>query len=62
MVERLELVVNQFQYLWDRSIEFLEDRYQDAWNALKHIQWWGVSLPTTCCYQYAGLDNKTEVN
>ncbi len=39
MVERLELVVNQFQYLWERSIEFLDQGYQEAWNALKHIQW-----------------------
>ncbi len=52
MVEKLELVVNQFQCLQERSIEFLEDRYQEAWNALKHIHWWGVCLPTTCCYQY----------
>ena len=39
MVAKLELEVNQFQYLWERSIEFLEDRYQEAWKALKHIQW-----------------------
>ncbi len=38
MVARLELAVNQFQYLLERSIEFLEQRYQKAWNALKHIQ------------------------
>jgi hypothetical protein len=61
MVERLELVVNQFQYLWERSISILDNRYQEAWNALKHIQWWGVCLPKTCCYQYVGLDNKIEV-
>ena len=59
-MEKLELVVNQFQCLQERSIEFLEDRYQEAWNALKHIHWWGVCLPTTCCYQYVGFDNKTE--
>ncbi len=38
MVERLELVVNQFQYLQERSISILEDRYQEAWNVIKHIQ------------------------
>jgi hypothetical protein len=61
MVNRLQLVVNQFQHLRDRSIEFVEARYQEARNALKHFWWWGVCLPTTCCYQYVGLDKKTEV-
>ncbi len=61
MVERLELVVNQFQHLWERSIEFLDQRYQEVWNTLKHIQGGGVCLPITCCYQYVGLDNRTEV-
>ncbi len=61
MLERLLLIENQFEYLWDRSIEFVEARYQEACNALKHIQGWGVCLPTTCCYQYVGFDNKSEV-
>jgi hypothetical protein len=39
LVERLQLVVNQFQHLWDRSIELVEARYQEACNDLKHIQW-----------------------
>ncbi len=61
MVKRLQLVVDQFQHLRDRSIEFAKATYQQACNALKHIWWWGVCLPTTFCYQYVGLDNKTEV-
>jgi hypothetical protein len=32
MGEKLELVVNQFQYLRERSISILEDGYQEAWN------------------------------
>ncbi len=61
MVERLRLVVNQFLHLRDTTFEFVEERYQQASNALKHILWWGVCLPTTCCYQYVGLGSKTEV-
>ena len=49
MIQRLRLVVNQFEHIRDMTIESVEKRYQQAANALKHILWWGVCLPTTCC-------------
>jgi hypothetical protein len=61
MKERLGLVVNQFQHIRDSTVEFVVERYQQTANALKLILWWGVCLPTTCCYQYVGLGSKTEV-
>jgi hypothetical protein len=61
MVYRLHLVVNQFLHLQDTTFEFVEERYLQACNALKHIRWCGVCLPTTCCYQYVGLASKSEV-
>jgi len=61
MKERLRLVVNEFQRLRDSTVTFVAERYQQAANALKHILWWGVCLPTTCCYQYVGLTSKIEV-
>jgi hypothetical protein len=60
MKERLHLVVNEFQHLRDSSVTFVAERYQQAANA-KHFFWWGVCLPTTCCYQYVGLRSEIEV-
>jgi len=61
MKERLRLVVNEFQHLHESSVTIVAERYQQAANALKHILWWGVCLPTTCCYQYVGLKSEIEV-
>ena len=61
MKERLNLVVNQFQCMKESSIEFEVERYQEAASALRHILLWGVCLPTTCCYQYVGLQSNIEV-
>jgi hypothetical protein len=61
MAERLQLMVDQFLHLRDTTFEFTEERYLQACNALKHILWWGVCLPTTCCYQYVGLTAYIEV-
>jgi hypothetical protein len=52
MKERLGLVVNQFQHIRDSTVEFVVEKFQQAANALKHMLWWGVCLPATCCYQY----------
>ncbi len=49
---RLLLVVSEFNVLCSKCIDFAEDRIWVANNALQHILWWGVCLPTTCCYQY----------
>ena len=61
MTKRLQLVVDQFLHLRDSTFEFMETRYLQTCNALKHILWWGVCLPTTCCYQYVGLTANIEV-
>ncbi len=55
MRTRLQVVVNEFKNLCSLGMDFVEARYQVAKNALQHILWWGVCLPTTCCYQYVGL-------
>jgi hypothetical protein len=54
-------VVSEFNVLCSKCIDFAEDRFQVANNALQHILWWGVCLPTTCCYQYIGLQTNVEV-
>ncbi len=61
MKERLNLVVNQFECMRESGVGFVVERYQQAANALRHILWWGVCLPTTCCYQYVGLRSNIEV-
>ena len=61
MRNRLEVGVDEFKNLCSRGIEFVEACCQVAQNALQHILWWGVCLPTTCCYQYIGLQPKIKV-
>jgi hypothetical protein len=58
---RLLLVVSEFNVLRSKCIDFAEDRFWVANNALQHILWWGVCLPTTCCYQYIGLQTNVKV-
>ena len=61
MKERLQLVIKQFECMRESGVGFVNERYQQAVNALRHIFWWGVCLPTTCCYQYVGLRSNIEV-
>ncbi len=61
MQTRLHGVVNEFKNLCSLGVDFVEDRYQVAQNTLQHILWWGVCHPTTCCYQYVGLQPNIEV-
>jgi hypothetical protein len=61
MRNRLEVGVDEFKNLCSRGIEFVEACCQVAQNALQHILWWGVCLPTTCCYQLIGLQPKIKV-
>ena len=61
MQTRLQVVVGEFDNLISLGVDILEARYQVAKNALKHILWWGVCLPTTCCYQYVGLQSNIEM-
>ena len=52
MFERLTAMIARFEVLRDRKVKFVHMRYLEAVESLKHISWWGVCLPTTCCYQY----------
>ena len=61
MQTRLQVVVSEFDHLISLGVDIVEARYKVAKNALKHILWWGVCLPTTCCYQYVGLLPNIEV-
>jgi hypothetical protein len=61
MRTRLQVVVNEFKNLCSLGVDFVKARYQVAQNALQLILWWGVCLPTTCCYQYVGLQLNIQV-
>jgi len=52
MRSRLRAVIRRFGELEASGVKFVKARYREAVNALAHIEWWGVQLPTTCCYQY----------
>jgi hypothetical protein len=55
-----------FQDMSGRLQEIINNKYisgrrrQEAIASLKHILWWGVSTPTTCCYQYVFRKTKDE--
>ena len=60
MKERVKGIIDKFSELRSEGVHFEESRETEAIESLKHILWWGVCLPTTCCYQYITKD-KTHV-
>lgn len=58
---RLKKICGKFEELTRNQIDFTKARYHEAIQALKHVRWWKVSLPTTCCYQYIKRCNEVEV-
>ena len=50
MIRRLRVII--------QNKHIVKLRRAEAIASLKHILWWGVSTPTTCCYQYIFGDPK----
>lgn len=61
MIDKLEYIIERFQKLKDNGVQIHRGRLSQAIQTLKHVKWWGVSNPTTCCYQYITKCNKIEV-
>lgn len=61
MVGKLRKVLQRFQELQKQGVSCLSSRVDEITNCLKHVTWWGVCLPTTCCYQYISKRTDIEV-
>ena len=61
MVTRLNKIISRFNILKEQGIPINPLRLLEARTSLKHMLWWGVSIPTTCCYQYITTCNQIEV-
>ncbi len=61
MKSSLQGVVGRLEELKKMGLESLDRKIKEANICLRHISWWGVSLPTTCCYQYISDVNSVEV-
>jgi len=58
---RLSIVLNRFNELKEQGLASISSRLEIVTNCLRHVTWWGVCLPTTCCYQYISKRNDIEV-
>jgi hypothetical protein len=58
---RLREVCKKLKHLCQGEVTTSILAYQQATEALKHVLWWGVCLPTTCCYQYISQRNDVVV-
>eukprot|EP00984_Skeletonema_dohrnii_P019395 scaffold9254_cov98-Skeletonema_dohrnii-CCMP3373.AAC.3 len=61
MITKLEHIILRFKGLKSQGTKIKDAKLAQAIECLKHVQWWGVSNPTTCCYQYITECNKIEV-
>lgn len=61
MKERLINIIGGFERLQDSGVHVHSNRLAEARASLRHVLWWGVSIPTTCCYQYVMSRNNVEV-
>jgi hypothetical protein len=59
--DRLINICRKFEELLRTKVYVTTARYQEAVQALKHVKWWKVSIPTTCCYQYIKKCNDIQV-
>ena len=62
VVSRLQNVCNGFRNLRDDRVAYTEIRALQVVEALKHVVWWGISTPTTCCYQYVFQESTGTMN
>lgn len=62
VVSRLQNVCNGFRNLRDDGVAYTEIRALQVVEALKHVVWWGISTPTTCCYQYVFQESTGTMN
>lgn len=53
----LENVISGLEAMKTVDSSFILKKLAVAKNCLKHIMWWGVCSPTTCCYQYVKSRN-----
>ena len=61
ITRRLRIIICRFESLKEKGIPVQLDRLLEAKVALEHVLSWGISNPTTCCYQYITERNNTEV-
>jgi len=61
MKKRLRNIIRNFERLRAKGVSVHSNRLDEARASLQHILWWGVSVPTTCCYQYVTKRNNVEV-
>ena len=61
LVCRLQRLIELFNVLKRDGLYYLQLRSKQALQSLKHLLWWGVSLPTTCCYQYVRSNELSDV-
>ncbi|KAK1733488.1 hypothetical protein QTG54_015776 [Skeletonema marinoi] len=59
MINRLKKIIEQFSFLENAGVEMMMKNH--AIQSLKHIQWWGLCTPTSCCYQYVKERNDITV-
>ena len=57
MIEKLKKIIKRFEELKVPCTS----KIMAASQSLKHVIYWGVSVPTTCCYQYIKERNDIEV-
>ena len=61
ITKRLQTIISRFESLKKEGIVVQPDRLLEAKTSLEHVLWWGISNPTTCCYQYITERNNVEV-
>jgi hypothetical protein len=61
MIAKIRNVISRFEVMSTNGIPIHSSRLTEAVMSLHHILWWGLSTPTTCCYQYIMERNNVEV-
>ena len=61
VVGRLTQTIELMQTLNPIADNVIGPKLIEATNSLQHLIWWGLCLPTTCCYQYVKQRNNIEV-
>ena len=61
VVSRLKLTIAQLQKLKPIAENIIGSKLIEAELSLLHLIWWGLCLPTTCCYQYVKKRNSIVV-
>lgn len=61
IILRLRNIVSNLRTLKTVHEPIIMRKVENASNCLRHIIWWGVCSPTTCCYQYIKFRNDVVV-